>query len=54
LEEARPCTLLYLAYRVVLLLKKVLPFRKLKPNTKKVIATMATAPTLVSFDIFTW
>ena len=53
LEGVRPCTLAYLPVSIISLLKRRLPLRKLKPSIKSVIPIMASAPTLVSFEIFT-
>jgi hypothetical protein len=39
---------------VVSLLNSFLPLRKLKPSISIVTQTTAIAPTLVSFEIFTW
>src|ERR1700759_1097426 len=53
LPTASPSTFGNTAYISVLaLLKTFLPFRKLKPRIRMVMATAASAPTLVSLDTF--
>ncbi len=53
-DGVSPCTLSYLAYKVIDLVNNLFPFKKLNPRTSKAMAITPKMPILNSLDTFTF